>query len=327
MAFFDRNRTSDGDGDGAPGDFGTGSVPLGAQRRLSRTRTSGQFTSTLSAKEFAVLSTLGPHPLAQVLGASVFQIGWQTLPSAAQWAGDDFSFPLTLVNAAWSDARRLALGRLRDEARMVGADAVVGVHLRRGEQDWGRRTVEFAVSGTAIRLPGSHPPADQPALSDLSVQDYWKLLNSGWDPTEMVATTSAMFVSQGRGTRWRRRTSMLVNQEIHEYSEGFSNARRIAVLDLRDQAREAGADGVVGVSFRYEMTDQELVVDQRNRPDTGVHIAPMAVGVSAPPGGGGADKRDGIVFTVQAAGTAIRRGQALEGAPAPTIIQMDLNDR
>ena len=38
------------------------------------------FTSGLSVNEFALLDRLGPSPLAQVMGASVVQAGWQYLP-------------------------------------------------------------------------------------------------------------------------------------------------------------------------------------------------------------------------------------------------------
>ena len=283
------------------------------------------FTSTLSVKEFAVLASLGPRPVAQVLGASVYQVGSQNLPAEAQWAGDDFTFPLLTISGAWGEARRLAFERLEEEARVLGADGVVGVRLARGEHDWAERAVDFVVSGTAIRLPG--PGSHQsPVLSDLSVQDFWKLHSIGCEPAGIVAATSTMFVSQGRGTRWQRRRTVMSNQEIYEFSAGFSSARRAAVLDLRDQARSVGADGVVGVYFQYEMAKQELRIDRRAGQASGLSPASIAMGANpADFGGGGGDKRDGFVFTFHAAGTAIRRGRV--GARAPTThLRRDLND-
>lgn len=87
----------------------------------------------------ALLSDLGPQPLAQVMGTSVYQVGWQYLQPDAQWGSSDFHSRLDGVNQAWDNARRLAFGRLLAEAQSVGADAVVGVRLRRGEHDWARR--------------------------------------------------------------------------------------------------------------------------------------------------------------------------------------------
>ncbi len=59
---------------------------------------------------------------------------------------------LETISDAWNLARRRALQRLTEEATEVGADAVVGVSLRRGDHDLGRRTVEYAVNGTAVRV-------------------------------------------------------------------------------------------------------------------------------------------------------------------------------
>jgi uncharacterized protein YbjQ (UPF0145 family) len=287
--------------------------------RLSELADSGLFTSTLTPNELALLVDLGPEPVAQVLGTSVFQVGWQYLPAEAQWSGSDLFCSLDVVSRAWEQARRNAFNRLRAEARAVGADAVVGVQLRRGEHDWARRCVDFVINGTAIRLPGGSPatPSD-PALSDLSVQEYWKLIGDGWSPTGLVATTAVFFVSQGFGTRWRRRASIMKNQELLEFSEAFSAARRTAVAQLRSQAKSAGADGVVGVSFDYQLDSAKIRVRGVGRGTTGVSPATLGMGADLP--SGGADKRSGMIITVQAAGTAIRRaGAANQGVPQMLI--------
>jgi hypothetical protein len=153
------------------------------------------FTSGLSVKEFALLDHLGPQPLAQVMGASVVRTGWQYLPALEPapvrlppvgvnlgqgqvptptgWAlNNRVTEPspaqvrnykwhvsvvceLDVLTDAWNLARRRALDRLSEEALQVGADAVVGVHLHRDNHDLGSGTIEYVVSGTAIRLPGS----------------------------------------------------------------------------------------------------------------------------------------------------------------------------
>ena len=145
------------------------------------------FTSGLSVNEFALLNRLGPQPLAQVMGASVVRTGWQYLPPLEpghdvhqhlavcptptgvalqnryteaslsqvrnyQWR-TEVVCELDVLTDAWNLARRRALNRLREEALQVGADAVVGVHLRRSDHDLGKRTIEYLVTGTAIRLP------------------------------------------------------------------------------------------------------------------------------------------------------------------------------
>jgi hypothetical protein len=62
--------------------------------------------------------------------------------------------------------------------------------------DWARHSVDFLVNGTAIRIPGSDVASQRElVLSDLSVQDYWKLRGGGWGPAGLVAATSVFFVS------------------------------------------------------------------------------------------------------------------------------------
>lgn len=318
MGFFGSD--DDGSGEADPLDRPTASgVPVGAADRLTELRTSGLFSSTLSANEFALLSELGPQPVAQLLGASVHQVGWQYLPADAQWAATDLFCPLDAVARAWADARKNAFDRLREEAREVGADAVVGVQLRRGKHDWATRAVDFVVSGTGIRLPDADRAA-RPAmvLSDLSVQDYWKLSGGGWRPTGLLAATSVFFVSQGFGTRWRRRASVTKNQELHEFSDGFAAARRAVVADLRRQARAASADGVVGVSLSYEITSGRFTVGSVGPQRSALSLETVGVGGDMPIGG--ASKRTGIVMTVHSVGTAIRHTtQPPTPQPQPTL--------
>jgi uncharacterized protein YbjQ (UPF0145 family) len=72
--------------DGGVPDEGDSSVPDGGIGELARARLSGwaggpsAFTSGLSVKEFALLRDLGAVPLAQVMGVSVVNAGWQYLP-------------------------------------------------------------------------------------------------------------------------------------------------------------------------------------------------------------------------------------------------------
>ncbi len=312
MGFLARPEGGPGDRDppGRP-------VPVAAEERLAELAAGDFFSSTLSVNEFALLSELGPEPIAQVLGASVHQVGWQYLPPHAQWAGSDLFCQMYSVSQAWGQARRSAFARLREEAQSVGADAVVGVQLRRGMHDWARNSVDFVVNGTAIRIPGSElgSRADL-VLSDLSVQDYWKLRGGGWGPAGLVAATSVFFVSQGSRTRWRRRLSVMTNQELVEFSDGFSAARRAVVADLSGQAQSVKAGGIVGLSFDYEIKRGKFPVAGVGLGSSGLSSGTIAIGGGELVPTGGADKREGVVITMHAAGTAIRRQPAAD-RPAP----------
>ncbi len=115
-----------------------GELPLAAERRLKGLRDGGGrgFTSDLSVAEFALGHELGLELLSQVMGSCVYQVGWQYgYGGGYSWDGSMFE-ELAVLTEAWNEARSRALHRLAQEASLAGGNAVVGVHLRRGEHDW-----------------------------------------------------------------------------------------------------------------------------------------------------------------------------------------------
>lgn len=331
-----------------------GGIPPHARERLSELATEGSlFTSGLSVNEFALLDSLGPKPLAQVMGASVVRIGWQylpplppgmnlisgwyqparvdprvTRPSEAspaqvrnyQWH-TEVVCELDATTEAWNLARRRALDRLRQEALEVGADAVVGVHLRRSDHDLGKRTIEYVVTGTAVRLPGG-PGASSPVLTDVSVQDYWRLHHAGHEPVGFVATTAAVFASPSRGTRVRRTRTTTRNQELSELSDGFHVAREAVRTRLAGQVSDANGLGAVGVEFAHSVHREKLSVGSslQTLDRRGWHRGPLGLPYRVT--GRGDPERKGWVITMHAAGTAIRRRP--DGKPAPVKTTMRL---
>src|SRR5579859_6982916 len=95
-----------------------GGIPLQAQRRLDElhSRESPFFTSDLSVNEFLLAKHAGYRPLTQVMGSSVYHVGWQRTPG--YWGS---SHELETVSGAMNHCRELALGRLQEEAERVGA--------------------------------------------------------------------------------------------------------------------------------------------------------------------------------------------------------------
>src|SRR5260370_26250192 len=61
-----------------------GGLPLRAQQRLGEIGESGSgfFTSDLSVGEFALVHALGLRPISQVMGSSVYHVGWQQRPGS-----------------------------------------------------------------------------------------------------------------------------------------------------------------------------------------------------------------------------------------------------
>src|SRR5438270_296396 len=102
-----------------------GGIPVPAQRRLKEfAKQEGTFfTSDLSVSEFLLSRQVGIRPLSQVLGSSVYHVGYEYISS---W---NSSGELTTVSHALNEVRSLALGRLAEEAHLLGAHVVLGVRI------------------------------------------------------------------------------------------------------------------------------------------------------------------------------------------------------
>src|SRR5436305_1380101 len=100
-----------------------GGLPLNAIDRLReqalRQGTPGHiFTSDLSVNELALIGQAGYEPLGQVMGSSMYHIGWQYMPTGSyNWSSS--SGELTVLTEAFYQARHLALGRLQQEAALL----------------------------------------------------------------------------------------------------------------------------------------------------------------------------------------------------------------
>lgn len=244
-----------------------GGIPPAAQKRLDELRRQGGrfFTSDLSVNEFLLAREGGFRALTQVMGSSVYHVGWQYMPYVNTWSFSDGGVSeLETQTEAWNDARRLALGRLAEEARRADADAVVGVRLSRAQFDWSQGLIEFASFGTAVRSEKVQLE-DTPVLSNLSGQEFAKLYANGFWPVGLVAATTVVYVvaswttrnaQQGFLSRWQ-------NQELTDYTQGLYHARALAMRRAQQQAHEVGAHGIVGVQIEQHQHEHE--VDQNGK--------------------------------------------------------------
>jgi uncharacterized protein YbjQ (UPF0145 family) len=220
------------------------------------------FSSNLSVSEALVVREAGVTPIAQVMGSSVYRVGWQTTPWGARGWGTSLqagqTFELETQTEAWNEARSLALGRLRDEAVAAGADAVVGLRLTRGGFSWGGDLVEFVAVGTAVRVERFELD-DRPVLSNLSGQDFAKLVRHGFWPVGIVAGSTVAYVAAGYGqqSRLSGMFSSRQNQELPDYTRGLYDARELAMARLSRQAHALHAHGVVGVSIERSQSTRE----------------------------------------------------------------------
>jgi uncharacterized protein YbjQ (UPF0145 family) len=284
------------------------------------------FSSDLSIADFALCDQLELVPLSQVMGSSIYQVGYQESTWPMMMGGTVLT-ELDTLSEAWNNVREHALGRLAQEAERVGADAVVGVDLRTGAHDFAEGAIEYVVMGTAVRRGTGgatatatakaggkdrhrgHRGSSQPVLTELSVADYAKLVRSGFEPLGVVAWSSVFFVAYGfnpmleRGQLGQSGMSLgggyMQNFELTAFTQALYSAREQVMGNMSRQAAALGADGVVGMRIVHTMQRQTV-------------------------GGGMArgQTRDGLSVTFHAIGTAIRQTEETTIWPPEPAIDM-----
>lgn len=279
------------------------------------------FTSDLTINGFALCDQLDLVPLAQVMGSSIYQVGYQQSTWPMMMGGTVLT-ELDTLSEAWNNVREHALGRLAQEAERVDADAVIGVELRTGAHDFAEGAIEYVVLGTAVRRAGAATGAGAkagigaggedrhrgyskggPVLTELSVADYSKLVRAGFEPLGVVAWSSVFFVAYGFNPMLERGMSLgqglVQNFELTAFTQALYSAREQVMANLGRQAEALKASGVVGVRIAHSM--------ERRTISGGIGL-----------GTGG--ERSGLAVTFHAIGTAIRETeQATIWPPEPTI--------
>ena len=87
----------------------------------------------------------------------------------------------------------------------------------------------------------------KPFTSDLSGQDLWLLLQSGYRPLEMVMG-SCVYHMAHQGVM-KSLGNIGRNTEIEVFTQALYDARELAMERMQREAHEAGAEGVVGVQL------------------------------------------------------------------------------
>src|ERR1700690_686122 len=222
--------------------------PEAAAGRLAHTAgavPAGVFTSDLSVSEYVLLGEAGFEPLGFVVGSSIYHIGLQV----GRW---NQNTELDRLTQAMYNARELAMARMRAEADHLGADGIVGVELRMQMYVWGQDVLEFVATGTAVRAIGSSGPAGlhrapdgRAFTSDLSAQDFFRLLAAGAVPVAFVLGVCVYHIAHQSVMQTLRQTGR--NQEMVVFTQGIYEARELALARMQAEATDARSSGIVGV--------------------------------------------------------------------------------
>jgi uncharacterized protein YbjQ (UPF0145 family) len=220
-------------------------LPQDARDRLADGR-KHLFTSDLSVNEFLLVRQAGFRPVGLVLGSSVYHVGIQ----ARKWSQN---MELDKLSQAMYHARELAMTRMEAEADALGADGVVGVRLEIEFKEYGNDLAEFVAVGTAV-VAEEQPEHGTwrnnkglPFTSDLSGQDFWTLIQSGYLPQGLVMGTCVYHIAhQGMLASLG---NIGANAEIPQFTEALYDARELAMGRMQAEAEALNAEGIVGVQL------------------------------------------------------------------------------
>ena len=247
-------------------------------------RSSGTWGSALTTDEFAVIRSAGFEPVGQVLGAAVYAAGSASgsscpgtrgSPGSRGSPGDGVSDRLAtrvsgrggsgsfgpLVQAMYQ-ARDTAIGRMTAECAALGGHGVVGVRLSRGSFPLGG--LEFTAIGTAIRAPGAAHGPPVPFTSDLSGQDFAKLIMTGWVPAGLVLGISIGARHDDRTTARQARWGS-GNAEVAGWTELVGQSRHDARDQLDSEVRRLGGEGVVIAAMQMGVRQRDCPVQVGRR--------------------------------------------------------------
>jgi uncharacterized protein YbjQ (UPF0145 family) len=220
--------------------------PQAANTRLAQTAGSGAagvFTSDLSVSEYVLLGEAGFEPLGFVVGSSIYHVGLQV----GRWSQNQ---ELQVLSQAMYNARELAMLRMRAEAAHLDADGIVGVELRMQMYAWGQSVLEFVATGTAVRAlagTGAHRAPDGTGFtSDLSAQDFFRLLAAGAVPVSFVLGTCVYHIAHQSAMQALRQAGQ--NQEMVQFTQGVYEARELALSRMQAEATQVHSSGIVGVN-------------------------------------------------------------------------------
>ena len=223
-----------------------------------------QFTTSANGQELYCQLDAGFQPIRFVFGNIAYSVGVAGgllggLKSLSRGEIKEFS---DVFNAT----RHHCLERITNEARSVGANAVIGIETRTMTFQGAH---EMLMLGTASRHPAlsvqAAPPPPNPGTlpyqsgapnapavrvghvvsSDLTNEEMWNLVNMGYMPLKLVLGTAVYSIGVVGGIMAMFKG--LARGEVPELTSLIYDAREHAIGLIRDEASAIGADDVVGI--------------------------------------------------------------------------------
>src|ERR1035441_2848307 len=105
---------------------------------------------------------------------------------------------------------------------------------------WGQNCLEFVATGTAVRHLAGHgahrAPDGRAFTSDLSAQDFFRLLAAGAVPVSFVLGTCVYHIAHQGVLQTLRQAGQ--NQEMMQFTQGVYEARELALARMQAEAAQ-----------------------------------------------------------------------------------------
>lgn len=145
----------------------------------------------------------------------------------------------------FDQTRHLALARIKEEAKAVKANSVIGIETSITNI---LGTQEMLMVGTASNHPALDEYLNDPVTSDMTNEELWNMVNIGYMPLSLVIGVS--IYSLGIASSVMSVIKNFIGGRVDTMTELLYEAREKAFERISQDAEKCGADKVVGVKIR-----------------------------------------------------------------------------
>jgi uncharacterized protein YbjQ (UPF0145 family) len=196
----------------------------------------------LSGNEIYCLNKLNYRPGQLCVGNSVVALGVISGIGAglSNLGGGEVEEITRLVH----DGRKKAIDRLLNEAKAAGGIGLSGVSFELIDHGG---NLEFLAIGSAIRTKGLADETKETLRFSTSanVQQLYCQIDAGFKPLQFVFGNIAYSIGVGGNILGALKS--LKRGEVREYTEIFDKTRHLALTRLKNEARRAGANAIIGI--------------------------------------------------------------------------------
>ncbi len=194
--------------------------------------------SGLSGNELYCLSLLGYTPGNLVVGNSVYALGF--IGGLASGIRTTIGGEIQQVTNMIAGGRKLSLQRLEQELSQLGAQGATGVT---SDLVFHPGNIEFLSIGSSIYKQEGQSAATITSSSD--GQEFFCQVDAGYMPIKFVFGNVAYSIGIGRSILGELKE--LVKGEVKQFSDIFNVTRNLALERIMLEAKNAGANSVVGI--------------------------------------------------------------------------------